>query len=136
MDLKELLSSLSSPGDLAAASLGYASGFVIDVFFFPEGLGPGTVAGVTAIGTLGAKKSVEALTPKLTSSIRNKLKRSRLEKTLSSYLQGESLTELEQRLISNRNLWKQGLLEEEEFVAELEKIRQDCVSKVRDQLNS
>lgn len=61
MEVKELLDKISTAGDVAAAALGYAAGFVADTYYFPGGLPPGTVAAVTAVGVVGIKKACDAL---------------------------------------------------------------------------
>lgn len=61
MEVKDILSKISSAADVAVALLGYAAGFVADTYIFPGGHPPGTVAAVTAIGATGAKNAVVAL---------------------------------------------------------------------------
>ena len=51
----------SAPGDVAAAALGYAVGFGVDVLLFPLGIPPGVTAGVWATGAVGLKKSIDAI---------------------------------------------------------------------------
>lgn len=60
MEVKELLDKISTAGDVAAAAIGYAAGFVADTYYFPGGLPPGTVAAVTAVGVVGIKKAFDA----------------------------------------------------------------------------
>jgi hypothetical protein len=60
MDLPQLLKMIATPGDLAAVLLGYVAGFAVDVNLFPLGIPPGTTALLSAAGTLGAKKGVQA----------------------------------------------------------------------------
>jgi len=51
----------STRGDIAAAGIGYAAGFVIDNYFFPGGLSGGIVAAVAATGAVGVKNLFHAL---------------------------------------------------------------------------
>ena len=52
MDPKEWFPKWATRSDLAAAAVGYATGFAVDVFYFPDGVPPGTTAGVFAVGTV------------------------------------------------------------------------------------
>lgn len=47
--------------DAAAAAVGYAIGFAIDIFLFPAGVPPGTTAGVFAVAAVGAKNTAESI---------------------------------------------------------------------------
>jgi hypothetical protein len=58
--LDNLRPKISTRGDVAAASLGFAIGFAVDVFLFPLGVPPGTTAGACATGALGLKNAAQA----------------------------------------------------------------------------
>lgn len=52
--------SSGTKSDIAAGAIGYATGFGVDVFFFPLGIPPGTTAGVFAVGAVGLKNAIQA----------------------------------------------------------------------------
>ena len=61
MDAKELLEKIATPGDAAAAGIGFAFGLPIDYFFLYMGVPPGTVSGYSAVAAWSLKKTVEAV---------------------------------------------------------------------------
>jgi hypothetical protein len=65
MDLNDFVSQLSSSADWGVIALGYAGGFAADVFYFPGGLPPGSVAGVSSIATFGLKKTIDGVLAEL-----------------------------------------------------------------------
>lgn len=52
---------VKTKGDVAAATLGFAAGFTVDVFLFPLGVPPGTTASVFAVAAVGAKNAVQSI---------------------------------------------------------------------------
>ncbi|HXM41555.1 MAG TPA: hypothetical protein VN924_09900 [Bryobacteraceae bacterium] len=60
MDAKELLEKIATPGDAAAAGIGFVVGLPIDYFLLHMGVPPGTVSGYTAVAGWSLKKPIDA----------------------------------------------------------------------------
>src|SRR5687767_14495729 len=61
MDPKQIWNQVTNPGDSAAALIGYAVGFAVDLFFFPGGESAGITAAVWSVGALGLKKGADVV---------------------------------------------------------------------------
>jgi hypothetical protein len=55
-----LLKHIASPGDAAAAGIGFSIGLPIDYFLFHMGVPPGTVSGYSAVAVWSLKKTLDA----------------------------------------------------------------------------
>jgi hypothetical protein len=60
MDLNQLLNKIATPGDVAAAGIGFVLGLPLDYFLLHMAVPPGVVSGYSALGVFSLKKAVEA----------------------------------------------------------------------------
>jgi hypothetical protein len=142
-DLKDLKDKVATPGDAAAAGLGYALGYAADVFLFPLGVPPGTVAAVSSVGTWGVKKAVDAFRAwrkrkkddrdsetddknlkrkigELQDVLKRRLNRTNIKKEESDFLK-DLRTTLQQRV----ELWEDKLMEDDELEETISEIKRD-----------
>jgi len=61
MEAKDLLEKIATPGDAAAAGLGFAAGLPIDYFLLGMGVPPGTVSAYSAVAVWSVKKTFESI---------------------------------------------------------------------------
>lgn len=136
LDPSSLIKEITSPGDVAAAALGYAAGFAADIFLFPGGVTAGVTAGVWAVGAIGIKKFVESAlglrksgtrslkdtARALDTFIKNRLNHQGLEKENE-----EEFLALRKVVKERTELWEAGLLDDEEFEYDLSRWRRDLL---------
>ena len=60
MDIKDLLNKIATPGDAAAAGIGFVVGLPVDFFLFHMAVPPGVVSAYTAVGAFSLKKGADA----------------------------------------------------------------------------
>lgn len=138
MDSKDLLSKLSSRGDIGAAALGFALGFAVDVFWFPEGMPSATAASVFAVGAVGVKNSMQAFL-EAQKPAREKKQRSeklkRIAESLRDFAREGGHSELDSEISVSRELWDKGILDDSDFSEALEsakgQLRDAYLSKYR-----
>jgi hypothetical protein len=61
VDVNQLLNKIATPGDVAAAGIGFVLGLPLDYFFLHLAVPPGVVSGYSALGLFSLKKAAEAL---------------------------------------------------------------------------
>ncbi len=142
MAIKEFFEKVSTSGDVAATAVGYAVGFAVDVFLFPGGVPPGTVAGVSAVGALGLKKAADAVFSRTENDKAQGTRPPDLERKANALLeflgrmadqpnienpQRELFKNLRRSLKQQIELWQGGILEEDEFKEQLSEIRLSCI---------
>ena len=117
MDAEKIFDQLTSKGDIAAACAGFAAGFMVDAFLFPDGVPPGTTAGVFAVGSLGLKNMVESA---MQQAVRRQRGRRRDAKEfrervtlLIEALEEEGSGEGSVKLRRTLALWERGILTKE-----------------------
>lgn len=122
MNTEGFLQKLTSRGDIAAASLGFAAGFMIDAFLFPAGIPPGTTAGVFSVGAVGLKNSVQAALEARRTVGEQRQKREELRKRaglLVEALAQESTTAYRPSLKRCLALWEKGILTDQHLEREI-----------------
>lgn len=140
MSLKDLGIPLSSKGDLAAAGLGYAAGFAIDVFLFSGGVAPASTAAVFAVGAVAMKNGVVAAweswrnhrsESRIPPSVPERSTRDRAEILLrllrdenkpDHWKGGESRKKTADALNDQLQLYDLGVVKEEQVLEEIERI--------------
>lgn len=125
MDPQEWLTKSATRSDLAAAAVGYAVGFSVDVFFFPMGVPPGTTAGVFAVGMVGLKNSVQTTLEGFNGKKRVHRDRSILDERaaiLHQTLSDEKLGTLAGKLARDIRLWRKGVLKDDDFQQIVEEV--------------
>lgn len=124
---------LATRGDVAAAGLGFAVGFAVDVFLFPLGNPPGTVAGVSAVACVGAKNLLQGAwrayrKPKEVAAKRQEVEqrartfatrlKGQIERGSTTFETGLGLDEMEKyndRLRVEQDLWRDEVITTEQF---------------------
>jgi hypothetical protein len=104
MDIKDLLNKIATPGDAAAAGIGFVLGLPVDFFLLHMAVPPGVVSAYTAIGAFSLKKGADAYIASLRQSRaawRERLEREREAKELSESKEKEA-KELHEKLSSKR----------------------------------
>ena len=108
---KKILEKITSRGDIGAASVSFALGFLGDVLFLPGGTPAATTAVVATVGGLGLKNSLQAAW----GDRRARKDLNEMAGTLETLLTEEGLADAKRRLQLERDLWEKGLTTEEEF---------------------
>lgn len=136
MDAKELLSKIATPGDAAAAGIGFAAGLPLDYFLLHMGVPPGIVSGYCAVGAYSLKKSADAFLEsrkkrkearhqELSVEKERDTARKELEERyegLYVYLKEENRLELLELLKKRRKQWEHKILSDQAFDASLKQI--------------
>ena len=120
MDPKEWLPKWTTRSDLAAAAVGYATGFAVDIFYFP--------AGVFAIGTVGLKNSVQTAIEAYREKRREQQNHRALEERATVLYQTLTEEELEEpagKLARDLHLWRKGILEDDDLQTILDEVIRD-----------
>ncbi len=91
MDIKELLNKIATPGDVAAAGIGFVLGLPVDFFLFHMAVPPGIVSGYTAVGVFSLKKGADAFL----ASVRNR--RAVLDAEWAREKEAKELTERQEK---------------------------------------
>lgn len=68
MDINQLLNKIATPGDVAAAGIGFVLGLPIDFFLLHLAVPPGVVSGYSALGLFSLKKAADAFLERLRKS--------------------------------------------------------------------
>lgn len=101
---------LTTKGDIAAAGLGFALGFAVDIFLFPAGVPPGTTASVFMAGAVGLKNSAQAALESRSTKKAEQNKRGELRQkaeALLRALQRAHLTQERELLEQDMEFWEQ-----------------------------
>ena len=116
-------------GDTAAAFIGYATGFVVDVFLFPLGIPPGTTAGVFMIGAVGVKNLIQ-----ISLGFRKKARKEAEAKearklelrhqcfSIEKHLEDHGAASLADEMKREEGLWDSGALNDDQFKDSMQKI--------------
>ena len=131
MGPQEWLPEWTTRGDLAAAAVGYAVGFAVDVFLFPTGVPPGTTAGVFAVGSVGLKNSAQGAVERFKQKKQAQLARLDLEERAEIFHQVLAQQELgtaAEKLARDLDLWRRGVLGDDD----LQKILSKMISDYRE----
>lgn len=130
MDPKEWIPKWATRGDLAAAAVGYAVGFAVDVFYYPDGVSPGTTAGVFAVGAVGLKNAGQGVIEdfrKRNQELRDRLALEGRVAVLLQTLTDEGLDTAAGRLARDLHLWRKGVLDD----GDLQQILDEVVGDYR-----
>lgn len=143
MESKDLLSKLSSRGDVGAAALGFAVGFAIDVFRFPSGIPSATTASVFAVGSVGFKNSIQAFLEERRPGREKKRRKERLRRIADSlrvFAQEGGYSEWDTEIALSRDLWDKDVLGDSDFNEVLEstksQLREAYLRKHREKTSS
>ncbi len=68
VDINQLLNKIATPGDVAAAGIGFVLGLPLDYFLLHLAVPPGVVSGYSALGLFSLKKAADAFFERLRKS--------------------------------------------------------------------
>lgn len=155
MDINELLNKIATPGDVAAAGIGFVLGLPLDYFLFHMAVSPGIVSGYTAVATFSLKKVADAYierrralwetiqqeeirekeSKELTERKQKELEAQRQELSvkvwrLKSFFKEEALPETTELVTKLDKMHDAHILSDEEFESSLQQIMKRILSEV------
>ncbi len=130
MYFEEMLSKISEPTDVAIFLLGFSAGYILDLFYWPGGIPPGTTAAIVAMTVVGIKKGGDSFL--MGSKYMTKRRRKKRLLTLRNHFSGNM--EAEKVLDKVENILVANLIDYDDFDRILNEHTQKYMQKYIDDL--
>jgi hypothetical protein len=130
--IDDIIKKISTPGDFAAGSLGFAGGLAADIFLFHLGIPPGYMTALGASSVLGLKKGYQAANSSIQDGRKIKKTREDIAKRVKAFeqiLKEENENSLRSNLKKFSRLWEQDVMDDEKFLEVYEKLFNDFTKR-------
>jgi hypothetical protein len=122
MEATEILKKIATPGDAAAAGIGFVLGLPIDYVLLHSAIPVGTISGYSAVAAWSLKKAIQGMYGEWRHSRTSAASLRKRADRLKDFLESHTDPDESAQLATYRSLWESKLMTDEEFGLSLQKL--------------